>query len=81
MSLKDLVYQFVDLIDTAIPVLGGIALLLFLVSVIRYIYKSGDAHSKGGERQAIMWGLVALFVLFSLWGILRIFRDLLPTYT
>jgi len=81
MSLAQLVNQFVDLINLAVPVLGGIALLLFLFSVVRYIAKAGDSHGKSEEQKAMMWGLVALFVLFSIWGILRIFKEILPTYT
>ncbi|MDZ4226472.1 MAG: hypothetical protein U1C66_03200 [Patescibacteria group bacterium] len=72
MNLRDLVDQFVGLINLAIPVLVGAALLLFFVSIIRYIHKSGDSHGKGEEKKAIILGLVALLVLFSIWGILRI---------
>ena len=81
MSLKDLVNQFVGLVDITIPVLGGIALLLFLTGVVRYIAKEGDAHGKSDEQKAMGWGLLALFVLFSIWGILRIFKEILPSYT
>ena len=80
VSLASLVNQFVDLINVAIPVLGGFALLLFLLSVVRYIQKSGDAHGKSEEQKAMLWGLVALFVLFSVWGILRIFKEVIPDY-
>ncbi len=77
MSLESLVNQFIGLINVVIPVLGGLALALFLISVIRYIVKAGDAHGKSEERKAMGWGLVALFVLFSVWGILRLLQSVL----
>ena len=78
MTLLSLVNQFVDLINLAIPVLIGVGIILFLYTVVRYIAKAGDASGKSAERQAIVWGLVALFVLFSIWGIINIFRQMLP---
>ena len=78
---EDVVKPIVDLIELAIPVLAGIVLLLFLVTVVRYIAKAGDAHGKGEERKAMGWGLLALFILFSIWGIISIFKGLLPDYS
>ena len=48
--------------------LVALALVLFMVGVVRYINSEGDKE-KGGF---IMWSLITLFVLVSVWGILRI---------
>jgi predicted Na+-dependent transporter len=74
-DFADLVRELVGLIDVAIPVLLGLALALFLWSGVKYVYKAGDAKGKGEERQALLWGLVAMFVLFSLWGILALLKE------
>jgi hypothetical protein len=76
MNLKSLIEEVVNLIDIIVPILGGIALLLVMVSLVRYIYKAGDAGGLAAERKAIAWGLLALFVIFSLWGILRLFKNI-----
>lgn len=78
MTLASLVNQFVDLINLAIPVIIGVGIILFLYTVVHYIAKAGDAQGKNAERTAMLWGLVALFVLFSIWGIINIFRQMLP---
>lgn len=75
IQLDSLVNQIVDLINTAIPVLAGFVLIFFFISVIRYIYKAGT--NKHSELRAIWWGLTALFVLMSMWGIIRIFKNVL----
>lgn len=74
-TFGDVVFYIISLIDVAIPVLATLALVLFFVGIVRYVAKSGDAHGKAEERQIIMWGLIALFVLFSIWGILRILNN------
>lgn len=71
-SLKDVVAFVIGYIDLIIPVLLALALVLFMWSGVQYIRKSGESHGKGAEREALLWGVVALFVLFSVWGILRI---------
>lgn len=81
MTLRALVEQLVELIDNIIPVLGALALVFFLFNVVRFLYKSGDVGSKSQERAAIGWGLLALFVLFSVWGILRVLMQVFPLDT
>ncbi len=71
-SLAGLVGVVIGFINLIIPVLIALALVLFMYSGVRYAVKSGDSHGKGAERDALMWGIIALFVLVSVWGILRI---------
>ncbi|OGC84715.1 hypothetical protein A3F55_02540 [Candidatus Adlerbacteria bacterium RIFCSPHIGHO2_12_FULL_53_18] len=79
MNLRDdIVYPIVDFIDLTVSTLGGVVLVLFLIIVVRYIAKAGDAHGKSEERRAMGWGLLALFILFSIWGIINIFKQLVP---
>ncbi len=49
-----------------------LALVLFLYSGLQYVLKANDSHGKGPEREALMWGVIALFVLVSVWGLIRI---------
>lgn len=72
---RDFVFVIIDLINLLIPVLSGLAVLLFLVGMVLFISKAGDVKRRGSERQAMLWGLVALFVLFSIWGILRVLDE------
>ena len=71
-DLTGVVNWVIGIIDIIIPVLTVAALVLFLYSGVRYIIKAQDAHSKGPEREALLWGIIALFVLVSVWGLVRI---------
>lgn len=57
----------VGLINGAVWVLGSLAILLFMVQVVQYIVKPADKR----KYKNMQWSLLALFVLFSVWGILR----------
>ena len=74
MTFQSLVYQAVDLINLAVQVLGALALVLFMWSGVRYITTATEKDQRQ-SRDALLWGLIALFVLVSIWGILRILRS------
>jgi hypothetical protein len=71
-SLKTLVQWIIGFFDPLIILLTSIALVLFLYSGVRYVYKAAASKDKRAERDALLWGGIALFVLVSVWGILRI---------
>lgn len=73
-TFAELVGCFVSIINAAIPLLATIALILFFWGVIRYIASSGGAKEHVEGREFLLWGIIALFVLFSIWGIIRILR-------
>jgi hypothetical protein len=68
-TFSDLVYFIISFINPIASILASIALLIFFYGIVLYIFKSadGEAHEKG--RQLIFWGIVALFVLFSVWSL------------
>lgn len=70
-TLNGVIANIIGLINDVIPVLFALALLMFLYGCFRYIVSAGGSGEGGvGARDAIVWGLVALVVIFSLWGIL-----------
>ncbi len=71
-SLAGVVSFIIGIINSIIPVLVVLALVLFMYSGLRYVLKASESHGKGAERSAMMWGIVALFVIISVWGLLRI---------
>lgn len=76
-SFAGLINNFIGLINKVIPILVGLALVIFFWGLIQYIYESGDAHGHSRGRELIIWGLVALFVMVSVWGILALMKEAL----
>ncbi len=73
-TFSGLVDKIIGIINLIIPVLVGIAFIVFFWGIFRYIATAGDseAHEKG--RQLIIWGIIALFLLFALRGILGVLQ-------
>ena len=72
-TLEDIIKLFLDLIKLAIPVLVGLAVLVFFKGLIAFIAKSGDAKTHEEGRKLMIWGVIALFIMVSIFGILRVF--------
>lgn len=72
-SFAGIVAYVIGILNQLVLVLGALALLLFMWGVFQYIY--GAARGKQKNRQTITWGLLTLFILFSIWGILRLACD------
>lgn len=66
--------QFGGLINSIIAVLAAVAVLLFMAGLMRYVFNiSGDTKKVQEGKGLIGWGLLALFVLFCIGGILNFF--------
>jgi FtsH-binding integral membrane protein len=64
------------IVVAVIPLIFTLAFLVFLWGVLRFMYAS-ESKDKEAAKSFIWWGLVGLFVMVSVWGILRILSDTL----
>lgn len=72
-DFKGLIDIFLNLINITIPVIVALALLVFFKGLVAFIAKSGDEKSHAEGKNLMVWGLVALFVMISVWGIIKFF--------
>lgn len=78
-TFKQLVDQsLVPLGDTVVALLYAIAFVAFLIGVFRYFLASQNEEGRQKGKQLMLWGVIALAVLFAVWGIVKL---LLATLT
>ena len=70
---SDILDAFAGLIDIAIPIVFSLALLLFFWGVAKYILSAGTEKDEG--KKIMVWGVVALFVMSSIWGLTTFIRE------
>ena len=74
-DLRDLFNFIIDIINGyLIPIVFSLALLYFLYGVANYIYKAGDVKSRQEGINIMLWGIIGLFVMTSVWGLVNILR-------
>jgi hypothetical protein len=60
----------------AIPLLIGVALLVFVWGVVRFMLSDDDRSRDEGKRR-MAWGVIGLFVVVSVWGLVALLGTLL----
>lgn len=74
-GIKTLIEAIGDLIKTALPITVALALLLFFWGLAKFILKSGDPTAQTEGKNRMIWGIVALFVMVSVWGIVNFIQS------
>lgn len=65
------IYRFGNWVNAATGILAALALLVFFWGVVKYIAAAGDEKAKDQGKRVMVGGVVALFVLFSVFGLVR----------
>lgn len=74
-NLRDLINRFTDLISLIIPLIMSLAVLAFLWGLANYIFHGGNETKRKEGQQFIVWGIIVLFVMVSVWGLVGIVSD------
>ncbi len=78
-KVQSLVDIFGQIVEALIPIAFGLAILAFFFGLAKYIFSAGDEDSKVDGKKIMIWGLVALFVMTSVFGIISLARNTLGT--
>lgn len=73
-GIQYLVKSAGGLIQGLIPIVIGLAVLVFLWGVLKYVITDSESGKESG-RTFMLWGIVALFVMVSVWGLVNILKD------
>jgi hypothetical protein len=68
-NVSTLLTQFGNLVGSALPIVVALALLFFFWGLAMFILAAGDEEKKKEGRSIMIWGVVALFVMISVWGL------------
>lgn len=70
-GFENLVRSVGRIINLLIPLVFALAMLFFFWGLAQYILNSGDAAKQEEGRNKMIWGIVALFVMAAVWGLVR----------
>jgi len=58
--------------DSVIPLVFALAVVMFIWGVVQYVINSDEEAKKEKGKQYMIWGIVALTVMISVWGLVAI---------
>jgi uncharacterized membrane protein YidH (DUF202 family) len=77
----DLAAALGNLVDTLIPIVIAIGLLFFIWGLVQFIAASGDEAAKDEGKRKMIWGVIALFVIVAVWGLVDLLASLVGVQT
>lgn len=71
-----LIGQINGVLVALVPVLIGVALVAILLGLARYAFAAGDPEAQKQGKQIMLWGVIFLFVMVSIWGLVALLQSL-----
>ena len=80
-GIRDLLDDIVNsgMFSKAAAALVGLAILVFLYGLARYITKTDEVEGREGAKSIMIWGIITIFVMVSVWGFVLLLQDITGT--
>ena len=76
-TVQQIFQASIGLINATIALLIGVAVLLFIWGVFNYFRFSDSAEKRSSSSKYIVYGLISILVITSLWGFVYMLADTL----
>lgn len=71
VTLKSLMSLAADYLNTALELLMGFAVVMFVWYIVQYFIRSAD-KDRGEAGQYLLWSLIGFFIILSFWGLVNV---------
>jgi hypothetical protein len=78
-TLVTVVNQLTNALTLFVPVSVALALTVFVWGAVVFIGKTGDDNARTTGRRRMVWGVVGLFMIVTVWGIVALMRTISGT--
>jgi len=68
-NVQDIVDGLADIVDALVPIVFVLAFVYFFYGVAKYVTSAGDEEAQKSARGIMMYGVIGIFVIASIWGI------------
>jgi hypothetical protein len=74
-SLSSALQDVGTLINRVIPLLVGVAVVIFIFGIVRFILAAGDAEKRTEGRKYMVYSIIAIAVMLSVWALVAFVRN------
>jgi len=71
-NFSDIMQIFINLISQAMGLLYAAAFAIFFYGIVLFILNTDDDKKRAEGKEWMKWGVIALFVMLTLWGIVGV---------
>ncbi|MFT7507453.1 MAG: hypothetical protein ACI92I_000603 [Acidimicrobiales bacterium] len=75
-NFADLVAKFIEIISLIVPIIFALTFVVLAWGIIKaWIINGGDENSVEEGKKIALAGVIALVIMFGIWGILAVLRN------
>ena len=71
-TVGGLINRVAQILNNLAPLIIGLAILVILWGIFQYISKAGEEEKRAEGRMFIIYGIVGVFIMVSIWGLVNI---------
>lgn len=71
-GLRGLICFAASLLRLVIPLLVGVALIMFIYGIIIYVINADSDDKRKEGTKSMLMGIIGLFVMISVWGLVKV---------
>ncbi len=68
-TIQSITTELQGILGLLMPILITLAVVYFIWGMVQFIGKSGSEEGRTEGRQRMIWGVVGIFVIVSVWGL------------
>jgi len=76
-GLGGFITQVNRVVNYIVPFLVGLAVLVVIYGVFSFISNAADEEARASAKQFIIWGVIGIFIMLSVWGLVTILENTL----
>ena len=69
-DLTSFVLVMGNIVNLLVPLVSTLAIVFFFYGLAKYVLNAGDEEKKAEGKNIMIWGVLAMFVLVTIWGII-----------
>ncbi|MEK7575320.1 MAG: hypothetical protein AAB511_03775 [Patescibacteria group bacterium] len=71
-TISQVLNRLEAVISLIIPFLVGVAVLIIIYGIISFIANAADEEARANAKHFIIWGVIGVFFMLSIWGLVTI---------
>lgn len=77
--ITDIIDTIYEILNAIVPVLIVLATIFFFWGLAKFILNAGDSEGRKQGVQIMIYGVIGLFVIVSVWGLVALLQNTLKT--
>jgi len=72
MTFQSAITLIIGLLNSLVPIIMGLLLLVFIWGLASFLRSDGDTESQKNGKRIMTWGVLGVFIAVSVWGLVNL---------